>query len=271
MYLHTSGDERIANGNGDRQVSSQPELDYLKAVNGVAPPQDPQLLFLLMGAFSNANRPGEGAEFLAARMNEFDARLNDPQKALYLSAIGMLRAQHASSVALLRRIGNVKETIAMLDEAKTLSGGQIFVVNWISGVVRTELPAFFHQKQAALDSLRWCEANIAKAPHIGWLREVNFRLGKLLLDDGDRAGAQEYLEKSGYKSFDKVVVLNTPFSRESLSGHAFSSRRIFEVVPGRVYTLRFRVHRIPLCRLRRWNAVDRHRRRDPNRFRTGCL
>jgi glyoxylase-like metal-dependent hydrolase (beta-lactamase superfamily II) len=217
--------------------SSSPEVEYLKAVNGAAPPQDPQLLFLLMGAFANANQQAEGAEFLAARLSEFGGRLGDPQKALYLSAIALLRAQNASSVSLLRRVGYVKETIAMLDQAKKLSGGRIFVVNWISGVVRAQLPGIFRQKQAALDDLRWCQANIAQAPDIGWLREVDFQLGKLALDDGDRARAQDYLQRSGYKSFEKPVVLTTPFSEDHQSGHAFVSRHIREVVPGRVYAL----------------------------------
>ena len=224
-------------GTKNRQVSSRPELEYLKAVNSVAPPQDPQLLFLLMGEFANTNRQEEGAEFLSARLNEFAPRLTDPQKALYLSAIGLLRAQHANSVSLFGRIGYVKDTISMLDRAKKLSGGQIFVVNWISGVVRSELPGFFYQRQAALDDLRWCEANIAKAPHVGWLREVDFRLAKLALADGDRVRAEEYFRQSGYKSFDKPVVLNTPFSEDTLSGQAFSPRRIAEIVPGRVYVL----------------------------------
>src|SRR5262245_38675193 len=224
-------------GREDRRASTRPELEYLKAVNSAAPPQDPQLLFLLMGEFANANQQAEGAEFLSARLNEFEPRLSDPQKALYLSAIGLLRAQHASSVSLFGRIGYVKDTISMLDQAKKLSGGQIFVVNWISGVVRSELPGFFQQKQTALDDLKWCEANIAKAPHVGWLRAVDFRLGKLALADGDRAGAQGFLRQSGYKSFEKPVVLTTPFSRDSSSGHAFVPRRITEVVPGRVYAL----------------------------------
>jgi glyoxylase-like metal-dependent hydrolase (beta-lactamase superfamily II) len=224
-------------GTEPRRASTRPELEYLKAVNSVAPPQDPQLLFLLMSEFANANQQAEGAEFLSARLNEFGPRLSDEQKALYLSAIGLLRAQHASSISLFGRIGYVKDTISMLDHAKKLSGAQIFVVNWISGVVRSELPGFFQQKQAALDDLRWCEANIAKAPHVGWLREVDFRLGKLALADGDRPGAQEFLRQSGYKSFDKPVVLTTPFSEDTLSGHAFAPRRIAEVVPGRVYAL----------------------------------
>ena len=133
--------------------SGRPELEYLKAVNSVAPPRDPQLLFLLMAEYSNSNRQGEGAEFLSARLKEFGPRLTDIQKALYLSAIGLLRAQHASSVSLLYRIGYVKDTIAILDQAKQLSGGQVFVVNWIAGVVHTELLSIFHQKKAAQDEL----------------------------------------------------------------------------------------------------------------------
>jgi glyoxylase-like metal-dependent hydrolase (beta-lactamase superfamily II) len=223
--------------NQNQSGSSGPELEYLKAVNRAAPPQDPQLLFLLMGAYANANQQAEGVEFLSARLNEFGPRLTDAQKSLYLSAVGLLRAQHASSVSLLQRIGYVKDSIAMLDQAKRLSGGQIFVVNWISGVVRSQIPSFFHQRQAAQDDLTWCAANIAKAPNIGWLREVDLRLGSLALADGDQVKAQNYLRQSGYKSFDKPVILTTPFSEDPLSGHAFVARRIAEIVPGRVYVL----------------------------------
>ena len=238
-FLALAGTNRTVGGgaNGNQSGSSRPELEYLKAVNSAAPPQDPQLLFLLMGAYANANQQAEGAEFLTARLNEFGPRLTDAQKSLYLSAIGLLRAQHASTISLLHRIGYVKDTIAMLDQAKRLSGGQIYVVNWISGVVRSQIPNFFHQRRAAQDDLTWCAANIAKAPDIGWLREVDFRLASLALTDGDQVKAQDYLRQSGYKSFDKPVVLTTPFSEDPLSGHAFASRRIAEIVPGRVYAL----------------------------------
>src|SRR5216683_6162464 len=209
--------------------SSRPELEYLKAVNSAAPPKDPQLLFLLMGAYSNANQQAEGVEFLSARVNEFGPGLTDVQKSFYLSAVGLLRAQHASSVSLLHRIGYVKDSVAMLDQAKQLSGGQVFVVNWISGVVRSQLPGFFHQKQAAQDDLTWCVANIDKAPNIGWLREVDFQLGRLALADGDQAKAGGYLRQSGYKTFDKPVTLTTPFSEDPVAGHAFAARRIAEI------------------------------------------
>jgi glyoxylase-like metal-dependent hydrolase (beta-lactamase superfamily II) len=190
-----------------------------------------------MAQYSNVNLQDEGAEFFSARLKEFGPRLTDVQKALYLSAIGLLRAQHASSVPLLHRIGYVKDTIAILDQAKLLSGGQVFVVNWISGIVRTELPGFFHQRVAAKNELAWCVENADKAPHAGWLREVYSHLGKLALADGEQAKAQDYLRRSGYKSFDRPITLISPFSEDVASGHTFAPRRIAEIVPGRVYAL----------------------------------
>ncbi len=217
--------------------ASRIDLDYLKAVNRVAPPHDPQLLFLLMGAYANAGEQADGAEFLTTRLQEFSPRLNDAQKSLYLSAIALLRAQHASSVSLIHRLGYVRDTIAMLDDAKRLSGGQIFVVNWISGVVRSQLPGLFGQRQTARDDLNWCAANIAKAPHVGWLREVNLRLATLARADGDQAKAQTYLRASGYTTFDQPATINTAFSEDPSNGHTFAARSITEVVPGRVYML----------------------------------
>src|ERR1700722_5094117 len=225
--------------NGVRPSSGarRPELEYLKAVNAVGPPRDPQLLFLLMAQYSNANLQDEGAEFFSARLKEFDPRLTNVQKALYLSAIGLLRAQHASSVPLLHRIGYVKDTIAILDQAKQLSGGQVFGVNWIAAIVDTELPGLFLRRKAAQDELAWCVEHADQAPHAGWLREVYYHLGKLALADGEQAKAQDYLRRSDYKSFDRPITLTTPFSEDVASGHAFAPRRIAEIVPGRVFAL----------------------------------
>ena len=217
--------------------SPRPELEYFKAINSAGPPQDPQILFLLMAQYSNANLQGEGAEFLSARMKEFEPRLTDTQKALYLSAIGLLGAQNAHSVPLLRRVSYVKETIAILGQAKQLSDGQIFVVNWIAGVVHAQLPGFFHQDKAAQDELAWCIEHADKAPDAGWLREVYYNLGKLARARGEQAKAQDYLRQSGYKDFNSPVTLIGAFSEDVASGGAFAARRIAEVVPGRVYAL----------------------------------
>ena len=42
---------------------------------------------------------------------------------------------------------------------------------------------------------------------------------------------------SGYAAFDKSVTLTTPFAEDLSTGHTFSSKRIAEVVPGKVYAL----------------------------------
>lgn len=229
IVLNSGGAKGHANG-------PSPDLEYWKAVNRT-PPHDPQLLFLLMAQYSSANRQGEGAEFFSDRLNEFNARLSDTQKALYLSIIGLLRAQNASSVSLLHRIGYVKDTDAMLQRAKDLSGGKTFVVNWIAGIVHSELPSFFGQKKSAESELAWCLANAEKAPHAGWLREVYYHLGKLALAEGDEAKAKDYLRRSGYTDYDKPITLATPYSEETAWGHTFAPRRIAEIVPHRVFVL----------------------------------
>ena len=223
--------------NSSETGSPRPDLEYFKAVNSIAPPKDPQLLFLLMGQYANANLQSDGVEFFSARLREFGPHLTDVQKALYLSAIGLLRAQHAPSVPLLHRVGYVKETITILEQATQLSGGHVFVVNWIAGIVYSQLPGFFHQGQAAQDELMWCVKNGDQAPHAGWLREVYYRLGKLALARGEQAKAQDYLKRSGYQDFNSPITLITPFSEDIMSGHTFAPRRIAEIVPGRVYVL----------------------------------
>jgi glyoxylase-like metal-dependent hydrolase (beta-lactamase superfamily II) len=213
------------------------DLEYLKSVNSVAPLKDPELLFVLMTEFANSNLQGEGAEFFLARLKQFESQLTPVQKSLYLSIVGLLRAQHASLVPLLNRYGYVKETIGILDQAKQLSGGQVFVVNWIAGVVRTELPGFFGQRKTAQAELAWCVEHADQAPHPAWLREIYYHLGKLALNDGDNTKAQDYLRRSGYSDFDRPITLATPFSEDKVAGHAFAPRRIREVIAHRVYAL----------------------------------
>jgi len=116
------------------------------------------------------------------------------------SAIGLLRAQNASSVWLWHRMGYVKDTVAMLEQAKELSGGEVYVVNWIAGIVYAQLPGRFHQKEAARRELAWCVENAEKAPHAGWLREVYYQQAKLALADGDPGKAQDLLRRSGYQN-----------------------------------------------------------------------
>jgi glyoxylase-like metal-dependent hydrolase (beta-lactamase superfamily II) len=179
----------------------------------------------------------EGIEFFSSLLKEFESRLPDRPKSLYLAAIGLLRAGYAGEVTLWNRIGWLKDTIGILEEAKRLSGGDIFLVRWISGVVYAQLPAFFNQRMVALAELTWCIENADRAPNGGWLREVYYQLASLHRLDGRTAEAKEYLRLSGYTDFGKPVTFTTAFAEDLAAGHTFSPKRISEIVPGKVYAL----------------------------------
>src|SRR6185436_1295298 len=176
-----------------------PELAYLKQVNQWRPPTDPQLHFLLMGQFANAGRHLEGIAYFEDALKRFGPQLSDNQKAQYLLAIASLRAGHANDVFVLKRIGWVRDTLALLDDAKRLSTGrQMFVSRWMSGVVRAQMPGFLSQGDTALADLQWCVDNAALAPHRDWLREVYAKLADVQRARGDAAQAAQYLALSGY-------------------------------------------------------------------------
>src|SRR5271155_34021 len=69
-------------GNHAGNTTEPPELEYLKAVNSVAPPKDPQLLSLRRAKSPTLTLRGGGADFISAGFKEFEPRLADPQKAL---------------------------------------------------------------------------------------------------------------------------------------------------------------------------------------------
>ncbi len=215
--------------------SHRPELAYLKQVNRWRPPSDPQLVFLLMGQYANANRHAEGAAYLEELRQRFDAQLNDEQRALYLTAIASLRAGQAKEVALFRRYGWVRETLAMLDQAKRLTHDQGFTTRWMSGLVRAQLPGWFGERDTALTDLNWCLAHADKAPHPGWLREVHFHLAALMRQLGNLQDAQRQQVLSGYATTVKPAIFTTPFSGGAGNGHQFSARALREVVAGTVY------------------------------------
>ena len=222
-------------GHDTRPATDRPELAYLKEVNAWRPSQDPQLLFMLMSQYANAGRHLEGAAYLDALRRRFEPTLNDTQRGLYLTAIASLRAGGAGDVFVLRRIGWVRDTLAMMDDAERLTHGQAYITHWMSGVVRAQLPGFFGERDKAEAELRWCVDHADRLPHRGWLREVNIQLARLARQRGDASPAQVALAASRDAGHGKPVVLTTPFSENPISGHAFAARRIKELVPGTVY------------------------------------
>lgn len=214
-----------------------PELAYLKQVNAWRAPTDPELLLLLMAQFANTGRFDEGIETFRAMLERFGPQLDDKGRAMVLAAQAMLRASHANDVHLLRRIGWTRETLAMLDEAKRLTGGDMFVARWMSGVVRAQVPAFFGEREAARIDLEWCEAHAQRAPHSGWLREVFFQLAAVHRARGDAALAATYQTRSGLPAGSKPAVFTSPFAEDAVGGHLFSGRSVHEVIPGTIFVL----------------------------------
>ena len=215
-----------------------PELAYLKQVNQWRPPTDPQLHFLLSAQFANAGRHLEGIAFFEEGLKRFATQLSDNQKAQYLLAIASLRAGHTNDVFLLQRVGWVRDTINLLDEAKRLSTGrQVFVSSWMSGVVRAQLPGFFSQRDTAIADLQWCVDHVALAPHRDWLREVYAKLADVHRAQGDGAQAARYLALSGYGSETRPALFTTPFGTGTSAGSTFAPQTIREVVKDSVYVL----------------------------------
>lgn len=218
--------------------SADVRLEYLKTVNQLQATTDPELVLLLMTQFVSASDLNGGIAYYEDLLQRFGSSAASAQRALYMASLGLLRALHADDVFLLRRIGWVRDTIAMLDEAVRLSGEQVFVIRWIRATVFAQLPAVFGKRQAALDDLGWCETHADRAPHAGWMREVYFQLARLQRDvRHDDALAAAYLARSGYPNFEKNETLTTPFSSHEQTGHLFSAKAIREVVAGRVFAL----------------------------------
>ncbi|HEU5293396.1 MAG TPA: MBL fold metallo-hydrolase [Burkholderiaceae bacterium] len=233
--LLVHADSRAASGPASGQ--EPPELLYLKQVNAWRPPSDPQLLFLLMGQYANSGRALEGAEYIGSLLDRYRGGLSPQQQSAYLLAGAALRAAAADQVPLLKRIGWVRDTLAMIDQVKELTAGNSFPARWMSGVVRTQVPAFLGERDGGLEDLRWAEAHADLAPHPGWLREVYAGLATQYRARGQLDDAQRYQRMSGLPEGPRSVRFTTPFGEGTTTGHTFSSRRISEVVPGTVYAL----------------------------------
>ncbi len=138
--------------------------------------------------------------------------------------------------------------MAILEQAKQLSGGKVFVVNWIAGVVHTELPGFFHQRKAAQRGTRHgASSTPIKRLIPAWLREVYYHLGKLALNDGDHSqstgiSAAQWLY--GLRSSDHTG--NAVFRRQSLRSCVCAAAHRRDRSRSCLRAVRLRIHGILL-------------------------
>ncbi len=213
-------------------------LEYLKVINEKGQAGDPQLIVLLMAQFMNSNQRPAGIDFFGSVLEQYQSDMSPEQHALYLSALATLRASHAVYVPMMERVPWVKETVTMLERARELTKNADFLVRWMSGVVYAQIPNEVFKKHAtAIEDLQWCEKNLDKAPHPGWLREVYFYLGFIYFKQEKDDEAQRYLVKSGYESFEKSVYFTAPYAVHAQKGFTFYPKRLQEIVPGKVFKL----------------------------------
>jgi glyoxylase-like metal-dependent hydrolase (beta-lactamase superfamily II) len=213
------------------------ELEYFKSVTQAGPVGDPQIITLLLVQYLNANRIKEGIAFFQSLLDGPASDRPDEERALYLAALGALRASYADQVFLLKRVDWVNQSMDLLEQARQRSNNQSFLVRWIIGVTYAQLPERFEKASAAHEDLRWCVDNIDRAPHRGWLREAYYHLAVIAQRDRDEEIARSYLRRAGFKGFDKPIILTTPYAVGAQEGLSFYPKRLREVVPGKVFDL----------------------------------
>ena len=213
------------------------ELEYLKSINSSGTVEEPQLIYLLAAQYMNINHHLDGIEFFEKIIDENADNFSPTKRALYLGALGLMRGAVANQIPFLNRIGWVNETISTLETARLLSGNDLFLVRWSTGIVYAQLPAIFQKRDTAFNDLNWCIENISIAPHYGWLRELYYHLGFIFDKEDDQGKAQEYLDLSGYKDFEKKIILTTSNSTNGKKGSTFHPKRLLQVIPDKVFAL----------------------------------
>jgi glyoxylase-like metal-dependent hydrolase (beta-lactamase superfamily II) len=232
---------------------SQPELEYLKAVNDAGPAGTTLMILALTVQYSNLNRQEEGIERFESYLQRYDAELEPRQRAVYLSCLALLRADRAQNLPpwqLPAQIDLVQRLLAELREAKELTidepdfspNYEKLLPRWISGLLLTNLPWPFGNKEQALKELAWAERTITQNSEsrenaFQFLREVYYNLSLLYRDSGNQEQARRYLDLSGYKSFDKEnIFLSTVFATTP-DGLRDGIKQVKERVPGKVFTI----------------------------------
>lgn len=219
----------------DRSFHS--DIAFYEVVLSYGPIEDPNPVFLLANAYIASNQQEYGIRYFEGLLNDFGSQMTNTIKSNYLSAYALLRATYADHVGLFSRIGWVKETFKILEEAEELADANPLVY-WSSGIIYTQVPRFFNKRKQALIQLTWLENHPELEPTPGFYREVYHHLAKLHLDNGEEELATKYLAKSGYTDYVPKQLFMGWFATTKEKGLLFSPvPSIEEVIEGRVYGL----------------------------------
>ena len=216
----------------ERGSQSQPELEYLKAINDTAPAGNSLVILVLSVLYTSVNRQAEGVRVFEGYLRNYAPRLEPWQRGVYLSSLALLKASQAQ-VTTLWQAGTLLElATSALDTARQAKevtadepdfspqNGKL-IARWVSGLLNAQLPAPLGNPQTAFADLTWVNDTITRTAERAsqaymFLRETYFQLARLYRNAGNQQEAERYLRLSTYTSFeDKKIILATLFSCDS--------------------------------------------------------
>ncbi|WP_430965503.1 MBL fold metallo-hydrolase [Spongiimicrobium sp. 2-473A-2-J] len=220
----------------DRSFHS--DIAFYETVLSYGPSKDPNPVFLLANAYIAANQQQHGIPYFESVLGRFRLQMSDGVRSNYLSAYALLRASYADNISLISRMGWVKDTFKILEEAKALSP-QNPLARWASGIIYAQVPWIFDKKEAALEELLWLLNHPELEPTPGFYREVYHHLAKLYAEEGNTPLAKKYLVLSGYTEYQPKMLFSGWFSTTKEKGLLFAPTPwIEEVIPDRVFAIR---------------------------------
>ncbi|WP_168206348.1 MBL fold metallo-hydrolase [Labrenzia sp. PHM005] len=230
------GFETLGPDDPDRSFHS--DILYYETILSYGRNDDIRNVFLLINAYINANQQAYGIDFFERYLDRYSNDLDEVFRAQHLAALAILRATHADSVPLHRRIGWVWDTFDLLDEALALTGARDPLVHWSAGIIYTRVPGFFFRFDDALAHLTWLAGRPELEPLPGMYREVYRHLSELHQRNGDPGLAQKFRDMSGFEADASDTLFMNWFTVEEQNGSQMSAYpRLEEIVPGRIFAL----------------------------------
>jgi len=227
---------RLTVGHTDRSFHSA--LRYFETVMSYGKNTDPRATLLMLNAYLNANQQADGIAFFETFLRVHGRQIPDDVRAVYLSALAILRATHAERVPLIRRISWVLRSFDILEEARCLTGGEDPVVRWAAGQIYAQVPFFFGRKKQAYEDLNWLADRPETEPVFGFYREVYRQLARLHERDGRKEIAAGFWRRSGFDRYQPKAMLMGWFTATADGGATMAPEPVLdEILPGRVFAL----------------------------------
>lgn len=229
------GFERFAASDGDRSFQSM--LQQFEVILSYGDVEDPRVILQAMNLYLTSNQQQFGIELFTEILSIYADGMTPDTRAIYESALGVLRAAHADRIPLHRRIGWVRESFQLIETALGRSGSEHPIPHWAAGMVYAQVPWFFFKTSAAFKHLQWLADRPHTEPTYGFYREVYRQLAALSARARDSANTEKWLQLSGYGADQPSAPLMGWFTTGS-EGTAMAPRPVLdEIVPGRIFAL----------------------------------